>query len=96
MSSLRLGVDVGGTFTDLLAFDEQSGALLRCKVPSVPQAPEQGVLAAIHALLADHPDARIERIHHSTTLATNALLGQLHLTLPRLALLTTAGFRDVL
>jgi N-methylhydantoinase A len=96
MGNYRLGVDVGGTFTDLLAFDAQSRELLRYKVPSVPQAPEEGVLAAIHALQRDHPDAQIERIHHSTTLATNALLGQLHLTLPRLALLTTAGFRDVL
>jgi N-methylhydantoinase A len=96
MSSYRLGIDVGGTFTDLLAFNEQGGELLRYKVPSVPQAPEEGVLAAIHALQRDHPGARIERLHHSTTLATNALLGQLHLTLPRLALLTTAGFRDVL
>ncbi len=96
MSSYRLGIDVGGTFTDLLAFDEQGGELLRYKVPSVPLAPEEGVLAAIHALQRDHPDAHIERIHHSTTLATNALLGQLHLTLPRLALLTTSGFRDVL
>ncbi|HEY7358355.1 MAG TPA: hydantoinase/oxoprolinase family protein, partial [Ktedonobacterales bacterium] len=100
MSIYRLGIDVGGTFTDLLAFDEHAGAdtgaLLRYKVSSTPQAPEEGVLAAIQALLRDHPDARFQLISHSTTLATNALLGQLHLELPRLALITTAGFRDVL
>ncbi|HEU5367870.1 MAG TPA: hydantoinase/oxoprolinase family protein, partial [Ktedonobacterales bacterium] len=100
MSMYRLGIDVGGTFTDLLAFDEQAGtaegALLRCKVSSTPQAPEEGVLAAIQALLRDHPNVDMRLISHSTTLATNALLGQLHLELPRLALITTAGFRDVL
>jgi N-methylhydantoinase A len=116
----RLGIDVGGTFTDLLAFEEQTGALLRYKVSSTPQAPEAGVLDALQALLRDHPEARAREslegtrlaepgeakrplpeaqlpvVSHSTTLATNALLGQLHLELPRLALITTAGFRDVL
>jgi N-methylhydantoinase A len=96
MAHYRLGIDVGGTFTDLLAFDEQSGALLRYKVSSHPRAPEAGVLEAIRALQQDYPDAHLSLVTHSTTLATNALLGQLHLTLPRLALITTAGFRDVL
>jgi N-methylhydantoinase A len=118
MATYRLGIDVGGTFTDLLAFEVQSGAdvrgaaenaeagqpqalaaggvLLRYKVSSTPQAPEEGVLYALQALLRDQPDARFPLISHSTTLATNALLGQLHLDLPRLALITTAGFRDVL
>ncbi|HLZ63660.1 MAG TPA: hydantoinase/oxoprolinase family protein, partial [Ktedonosporobacter sp.] len=96
MALYRLGIDVGGTFTDLLAFDEQTGTLLRYKVPSTPQAPQEGVLGAIHALKDDQPDARFHLISHSTTLATNALLGQLNLELPRLALITTAGFRDVL
>lgn len=96
MTTYRLGIDVGGTFTDLLAFNEQTGTLLRYKVPSQPHSPEEGVLEAIRALLQEHPDARFPLITHSTTLATNALLGQLNLTLPRLALLTTAGFRDVL
>src|SRR5579871_3507739 len=96
MAHYRLGIDVGGTFTDLLAFDEQAGALLRYKVSSHPRAPEAGVLQALAALQNDHPDAHFQQISHSTTLATNALLGQLHLTLPRLALITTAGFRDVL
>lgn len=62
MSSYRLGIDVSGTFTDLFAFDEQGGELLRYKVPSVPQAPEEGVLAAIHALQRDHPDAHITAV----------------------------------
>ncbi len=98
--NFRLGIDVGGTFTDLLAFEEQAdataGTLLRYKVSSTPQAPEEGVLHALQMLLRDHPDAHLPLISHSTTLATNALLGQLHLELPRLALVTTAGFRDVL
>lgn len=96
MASYRLGIDVGGTFTDLLVFDEQTGALLRYKVSSQPRAPEAGVLDAMRALQHEHADAHLSLVTHSTTLATNALLGQLHLTLPRLALITTAGFRDVL
>ncbi|HEY7350931.1 MAG TPA: hydantoinase/oxoprolinase family protein [Ktedonobacterales bacterium] len=96
MSAYRFGIDVGGTFTDLLAFDEQAGALLRYKVSSTPQAPEEGALHALQAFFHDQPDAPVSLISHSTTLATNALLGQLHLDLPRLALITTAGFRDVL
>ncbi len=96
MATYRLGIDVGGTFTDLLAFDEQEGTLLRYKVSSQPRSPEEGVLDAIQALQQDHSDAGFHLVTHSTTLATNALLGQLNLTLPRLVLLTTAGFRDVL
>lgn len=93
---VRVGVDVGGTFTDLVALDEGSGALLRTKVPSTPRAPELGVLAALSTLLEGVAPAAISLVSHSSTIATNALLGQTHLDLPRIALLTTAGFRDVL
>jgi N-methylhydantoinase A len=93
---LRVGVDVGGTFTDLVALDEERGTLKRVKVPSVPSAPERGVAAALDALLAEDRAEEIMLVTHATTLATNALLGQLNLELPRVALLTTEGFRDVL
>lgn len=93
---LRVGIDVGGTFTDLVAVDTQSGERVVLKCASTPRAPEEGVLAALDALRRSQGGAAIEYLAHSTTIATNALLGQMHLELPRVALVTTAGFRDVI
>src|ERR687886_102524 len=99
--SYRIGVDVGGTFTDLVAVEEGSGRTVTLKVPSTPRAPEQAVLDALRSFLStpadcDNDPPAVALICHSTTVATNALLGQLHLTPPRVGLLTTEGFRDVL
>src|SRR6202049_3462544 len=93
---LRVGIDVGGTFTDLVALDEASGALTRLKVPSTPREPEQGIIDALVLLLEKADPTEIILLSHSTTVAPNALLGQINLELPRTALLTTEGFRDVL
>lgn len=94
---LRIGVDVGGTFTDLAAADLQTGERYIEKVPSTPRAPEEGVLNALDRLFERFEQRpEIEHIAHSTTIATNALLGQMHLELPRVVFLTTYGFRDVL
>lgn len=94
---LRVGIDVGGTFTDLVAHDASSGATHVLKVASTPRAPERGVIAAIDALFARYAQPPpIEYVAHSTTIATNALLGQMHLELPRVVFVTTAGFRDVI
>jgi N-methylhydantoinase A len=94
---LRVGIDVGGTFTDLVAVNTQTGERIVLKYASTPRAPEQGVLAALDALReAQGEGVRIDYLAHSTTIATNALLGQMHLELPRVALVTTAGFRDVI
>ncbi|MGZ3510364.1 MAG: hydantoinase/oxoprolinase family protein [Vulcanimicrobiaceae bacterium] len=96
-TKLRVGIDVGGTFTDLVAVDTTSGELVALKVPSTPQTPERGVLDAVRALLTRYSvTPEIEWISHSTTIATNALLGQMHLDLPRVAFVTTLGFRDVI
>ncbi len=93
---IRVGIDVGGTFTDLIARGPR-GNLVRLKVPTTPRAPETGALAALTALLAKGTEAAgIGLIAHASTIATNALLGQMHLELPRVAFITTAGFRDVL
>ncbi|HTJ25692.1 MAG TPA: hydantoinase/oxoprolinase family protein [Candidatus Limnocylindria bacterium] len=94
MSGLRVGIDVGGTFTDLMALDAATGTLHRVKVSSTPRAPEEGVLNALRAFreTAGEP---IGLVAHSSTIATNALLGQVHLELPRVAFVTTEGFRDV-
>lgn len=92
---MRVGIDIGGTFTDLVALDAD-GKLTRLKIASTPRRPELGFLAVLDALLADCDPERIELVAHASTIATNALLGQMHLELPRVAFVTTAGFRDVL
>ncbi len=93
--SWRVGIDIGGTFTDLVAL-EDDGRLVRFKVSSTPQAPEDGLLEALRSLLADVSPADVALVAHASTIATNALLGQVHLELPRVAFITTEGFRDVL
>lgn len=94
---LRVGIDVGGTFTDLVAVDTVSGERIVLKCASTPRAPEEGVLAAVDLLLGRYRTAPdIEYLAHSTTIATNALLGQMHLELPLVAFVTTHGFRDVI
>ncbi|HET9095832.1 MAG TPA: hydantoinase/oxoprolinase family protein, partial [Candidatus Baltobacteraceae bacterium] len=100
--TLRVGIDVGGTFTDLVAVNTHTGERIVLKRASTPRAPEEGVLAAIDALrealrqAQDDTITRIDYLAHSTTIATNALLGQMHLELPRVAFVTTHGFRDVI
>jgi len=91
----RVGIDIGGTFTDLVALADD-GRLVRHKVPSTPRAPDSGLLDALRLLLADVPARDIATIAHAGTIATNALLGQMNLELPRVAFITTEGFRDVL
>lgn len=95
----RVGVDVGGTFTDLVAINQGAERAVTIKVPSTPGAPEEAVLDALGRFIALAGSGRmpaIVQICHSTTIATNALLGQLNLEPPRVGLLTTEGFRDVL
>jgi N-methylhydantoinase A len=93
--SWRVGVDIGGTFTDLVALADD-GRLIRHKVSSTPRAPEEGLLDALRALLQEVAANEIALVAHASTIATNALLGQVHLELPRVAFITTEGFRDVL
>jgi N-methylhydantoinase A len=90
----RVGIDVGGTFTDLVALSA-AGALVRAKVASTPRAPEAAMLEALDVLLHDVPASEISYVGHASTIATNALLGQMHLALPRVAFITTEGFRDL-
>ena len=89
----RIGVDVGGTFTDLIAFDQESGALQRAKVPSVPEDPSSAVIAALEKLFtAGATPTDVAMIVHGTTVATNALLEGKGV---RCGLLITKGFRAV-
>ncbi len=85
------GIDVGGTFTDLIAIDTASGAVRMAKVPTTPQNQAFGVLAAIESAGLDL--AQLALIVHGTTTTTNALLER---KLAKTGLITTKGFRDVL
>ena len=91
MAGLVAGVDVGGTFTDLMILDPATGAVRMAKVPTTLPNQAGGVLAAFDAAGADLAD--IDLIIHGTTTTTNAVLER---TLCRTGLITTQGFRDVL
>ncbi|HEX9914711.1 MAG TPA: hydantoinase/oxoprolinase N-terminal domain-containing protein, partial [Candidatus Bathyarchaeia archaeon] len=93
---IRVSVDVGGTFTDLVAFHEDSGRIQNVKVPTVPRNPEKGVVNAFKQFLGREKPGEIGMVGHATTIATNTLLGQMDLDVPRTALVTTEGFRDVI
>jgi N-methylhydantoinase A len=89
----RLGVDVGGTFTDLIFYDEASGETRVAKAPTTPASPEQGIL---HAVSAGVPADRLQQAQfflHGTTVGLNALLERRGAVV---GLLATEGFRDVL
>ena len=92
---LRLGVDIGGTFTDLALVDEESGEQTTYKVSSTPSDYSAAVIDAIKALSTEHgiaPSA-LSFLSHATTVVTNAILESKG---ARAALITTDGFRDIL
>lgn len=91
----RIGVDVGGTFTDFVLADEARGRLRLHKCPTTPEDPSIGVLAGLADLLraAGVPLGEVAHIVHGTTLVTNAIIERKGV---RVGLLTTRGFRDVL
>ncbi|WP_321326073.1 hydantoinase/oxoprolinase family protein [uncultured Parasphingorhabdus sp.] len=91
----RLGVDVGGTFTDLLLFDVESGAFWRHKTPSTPHDSSEGILTGVTAICAKaEVDAReIEYFLHGTTVATNAVLEGKG---AKVGLITSEGYRDIM
>jgi N-methylhydantoinase A len=91
LDGIVAGVDVGGTFTDLVVLDRATGRLTAHKVPSNRGAPDQAVLAALDR--AGVPMARLGLVVHGTTVATNALLERRGAAT---AVVTTAGFRDVI
>ncbi len=91
----RLGVDVGGTFTDLLLFNERDGTFWRHKTPSTPQDSSEGILNGVNTICAEAGvDARdIDYLLHGTTVATNAVLEGKG---ARVGLITTDGYRHVM
>jgi N-methylhydantoinase A len=91
----RAGVDIGGTFTDLLLLDEHSGEMIIGKILTTPGDPALAVIQGLQALLAErHVDpATVSATIHGTTLITNAIIERKG---ARTGLITTQGFRDAL
>lgn len=93
--SYRLGVDVGGTFTDLMLVRDEDGASHRVKTPSTPADPSQGVLVGVKRILEESgaSPSEVTSIMHGTTVATNAVLEGKG---ARVGLITTEGFGQIL
>ena len=88
--NVRVAIDVGGTFTDVVKLDSETGELRFEKVPTTPQKPTEGVLAAFDKAEADFGE--VSMFNHGSTLGLNALLTR---TGARIATIATRGFRDV-
>src|SRR5689334_23810180 len=92
---IRIGIDTGGTFTDVVAFNESTGELTVTKTPSTPADPAQGFMAGLEkmlGLLGTGMDA-VASVSHGTTIATNQLLEG---DVGRLGFITTEGFEFIL
>lgn len=95
MTNYRIGVDTGGTFTDVVIYDDESGEIRTTKTPSTPPDFDRGVLNGIDKILerTDATGESIEFLSHGTTVGTNAVLEN---EIPNLGLITNEGLRDVL
>ena len=95
MGRYRLGIDIGGTFTDFSLLDEATGELSGFKSPTVPGDPARGVLDGLRALVTERAldPASIDYLVHGTTIAINTVIQR---NGAALGLLATAGFGDVL
>src|SRR5690349_21487523 len=91
----RIGIDIGGTFTDVALVEAQSGRIGVAKVPTTPADPADGVLRALETAMRRYAvsAADVGLLSHATTIVTNAILEEKG---ARAALVTTRGFRDVL
>ncbi|MCW2766710.1 MAG: hypothetical protein JWO11_2669 [Nocardioides sp.] len=95
---IRIGIDTGGTFTDVVAFDEDSGELVTTKTPSTPANPAEGFMAGIDKVLRllglpEGDGDAISAVSHGTTVATNQLLEG---KVDRLGFITTEGYEAML
>jgi N-methylhydantoinase A len=95
MSTCRLGVDIGGTFTDGALVEEETGEILIVKVPTTPVDPATGFMAVVERALqrVRSSSEAVRLVVHATTVATNALIEG---KTARVGMITTKGFRDVL
>ena len=92
---IRVGIDTGGTFTDVVAVDEETGEILSTKTPSTPANPADGFMVGVTKVLdgLTRSGADVSAVSHGTTVATNALLQD---DFGGLGFVTTKGFRCVL
>jgi len=92
---IRIAVDIGGTFTDLQIHDDRTGQVFALKTSSTPADPSVGLITGLRKAAAHckFSPSLIGHILHGSTIATNAVLER---KLPKTALITTAGFEDVL
>src|SRR5215471_16528140 len=91
----RIGIDIGGTFTDIALVEEARGSIGIAKVPTTPKNLAEGVLGALQTAMrrCAIPATEVNLLSHATTVVTNAILAE---SGARAALITTRGFRDVL
>ena len=91
----RLAVDIGGTFTDVVALEEESGEVYLTKVPSTPDDPSRGFISGIDHItdVGDVLPADVGAVFHGTTVATNAILQRRY---SQIGLITTKGYREAL
>jgi N-methylhydantoinase A/oxoprolinase/acetone carboxylase beta subunit len=91
----RLGVDVGGTFTDLIYVDDETGAILVHKVATTPEDPSQGTVQGLREIAeqAQVAPSELDQVFHGTTIATNIVIEH---TGARIGMITTEGYRDIL
>jgi N-methylhydantoinase A/oxoprolinase/acetone carboxylase beta subunit len=91
----RLGVDVGGTFTDLIYVDDEAGTVLVHKIPTTPEDPSEGTVSGIQELTgqAGETAAALDQVFHGTTIATNIVIEH---NGAQVGLITTEGYRDIL
>ncbi len=91
--SLRIGADIGGTFTDLVLIDDATGDIRIAKVRTTRDNPDEAVLDGVRQLLTDGEGQAVSQVLHGTTLFTNAVIERKG---ARTALIATRGFRDAI
>ena len=89
----RIGVDIGGTFTDFIVYDESGNKVIIDKIPTTPQSPEKAVVEVIKRNLSQKELEKIDFFLHGTTVGLNSLLERKG---SKVGLLCTKGFRDIL
>ena len=93
LTGYRLGVDIGGTFTDAVLMNSETGDILFSKVSTTPSEPSLGFMNAVTQVTKQIENLSVEHIIHATTIATNAIIEG---KVARTAFVTTRGFRDIL
>ena len=91
--SSRIGVDIGGTFTDFIVYDELGNKVIIDKIPTTPESPEKAVVDVIKRNLNKDELAKVDFFLHGTTVGLNSLLERKG---SKVGLLCTKGFRDIL